>query len=263
MGLLSKLIETAQKRCEENNYAIRKRVLEYDDVMNKQRQLVYNERNQVLEGKDVHEQILKYFDPIVKEIVYKYLDAEGEMDESRLAAFNAELENTILPKGTNLITQDVIYDMSDEKIEEYVYDTLVEQYENKIKRAEEEQINFKETERNLLLRQVDRHWMEHIAAMDQLKKGIGLRGLGQRDPVMEYRREGFDMFDAMVDSIQNTTAMTLAKIDIEAVIERKNMYIQEKLRHVTIRNTDENKSVGRNDPCPCGSGRKYKNCCGK
>ena len=97
----------------------------------------------------------------------------------------------------------------------------------------------------------------------QLKKGIGLRGLGQRDPVMEYRREGFDMFDAMVDSIQNTTAMTLAKIDIEAVIERKNMYIQEKLRHVTIRNTDENKSVGRNDPCPCGSGRKYKNCCGK
>ncbi len=263
MGLLSKLIETAQKRCEENNYAIRKRVLEYDDVMNKQRQLVYAERNQVLEGKDVHEQILKYFDPIVKEIVYKFLDTEDEMDEARITAFNTELENQLLPKGTNLITKDVIYDMSDEKIEEYVYDTLVEQYENKIKRADEEQINFKETERNLLLRQVDRHWMEHIAAMDQLKKGIGLRGLGQRDPVMEYRREGFDMFDAMVDSIQNTTAITLAKIDIEAVIERKNMYIQERLRHVTIRNNDENKSVGRNDPCPCGSGRKYKNCCGK
>ncbi len=263
MGMVSKLIETAQKRCEENNYAIRKRVLEYDDVMNKQRQLVYAERNQVLDGKDIHEQILKYFEPIVSEIVYKYLDAEGEMDASRIAAFNQELENKLLPKGTELITEDVIATKSDEKIEEYVYNTLVEQYEAKIKRAEEEQINFKETERNLLLRQVDRHWMEHIAAMDQLKKGIGLRGLGQRDPVMEYRREGFDMFDAMVDSIQETTAITLAKIDIEAVIERKNMYIQERLRHVTIRNTDENKSVGRNDPCPCGSGRKYKNCCGK
>lgn len=263
MGILSKLIETAQKRCEENNYAIRKRVLEYDDVMNKQRQLVYAERNQVLEGKDVHEQILKYFDPIVKEIVYKYLDAEGEMDEARINAFNAELENKIIVKGTELITREVIADMSDEKIESYVYDTLVKQYEAKIARAEEEHIDFKETERNLLLRQVDRHWMEHIAAMDQLKKGIGLRGLGQRDPVMEYRREGFDMFDAMVDSIQNTTAITLAKLDIEAVIERKNLFIQEQLRHVTVRNNDQNRTVGRNDPCPCGSGRKYKNCCGK
>ncbi|MBO5774229.1 MAG: SEC-C domain-containing protein, partial [Clostridia bacterium] len=164
---------------------------------------------------------------------------------------------------TNLITHQVYEDKSDEKIEEYVYDTLVEQYENKIKKAEAENINFKATERNLLLRQVDSHWMQHIAAMDQLRKGIGLRALAQRDPVIEYRREGMDMFDAMIEDIQNVTAVHLAKIDIDAVIERKNLYIQEMKRHVTVRNNDANKTVGRNDPCPCGSGRKYKNCCGK
>ncbi|MBO5774126.1 MAG: preprotein translocase subunit SecA, partial [Clostridia bacterium] len=263
MGLLSKLIETAQKRCEENNYAVRKRVLEYDDVMNKQRQLIYAERNEVLAGKDVHEQILKYFEPIVAEIVYKYLDAEGEVTDERIEMFNRELEDRILEKGTNLITHQVYEDKSDEKIEEYVYDTLVEQYENKIKKAEAENINFKATERNLLLRQVDAHWMQHIAAMDQLRKGIGLRALAQRDPVIEYRREGMDMFDSMIEDIQNVTAAHLAKIDIDAVIERKNLYIQELKRHVTIRNNDASKVIGRNDPCPCGSGRKYKNCCGK
>jgi len=263
MGLLSKLIETAQKRCEENNYAVRKRVLEYDDVMNKQRQLIYAERNEVLAGKDVHEQILKYFEPIVADIVYKYLDAEGEVSDERIEMFNRELEDTILEKGTNLITHQVYEDKSDEKIEEYVYDTLVEQYENKIKKAAEENINFKATERNLLLRQVDAHWMQHIAAMDQLRKGIGLRALAQRDPVIEYRREGMDMFDEMIEDIQNQTATHLAKIDIDAVIEKKNLYIQELKRHITVRNNDANKTVGRNDPCPCGSGRKYKNCCGK
>ena len=263
MGLLSKLIETAQKRCEENNYAVRKRVLEYDDVMNKQRQLIYTERNEVLAGKDVHEQILKYFEPIVADIVYKYLDAEGEVTDERIEAFNRELEDTILAKGTNLISHEVYEDKSDEKIEEYVYDTLVEQYEAKIKRAEEEGINFRSTERNALLRQVDRHWMDHIAAMDQLRKGIGLRALAQRDPVIEYRREGMDMFDNMIEDIQNRTATMLAKLDVDAIIERKNLYIQEMKRHVTIRNTSPTKTIGRNDPCPCGSGRKYKNCCGK
>ncbi len=263
MGLLSKLIETAQKRCEENNYAIRKRVLEYDDVMNKQRQLIYAERNEVLAGKDVHEQVLKYFEPIVGEIVYKYLDTEDGIDEGRIQAFNAELERTLLEKDTTLITQEVIENMSDEKIESHVLETVKAQYEAKIQKATEEDFNFKATERNLLLRQVDSHWMEHIAAMDQLKKGIGLRGLGQRDPVMEYRREGFDMFDEMIESIQRTTAINLAKANVDAWIERKNMYILEKQRHTTIRNTSPTKNVGRNDPCPCGSGRKYKNCCGK
>ena len=263
MGLLSRLIETAQKRCEENNYAVRKRVLEYDDVMNKQRQLIYTERNEVLAGKDVHEQILKYFEPLVAEIVYKYLDAEGEVTDERIELFNRDLEDNLLARGTNLITHEVYENKSDEKIEEYVYDTLVEQYENKIKRAEEEGIHFKGTERNMLLRQVDRHWMQHIAAMDQLRKGIGLRAIAQRDPVIEYRREGMDMFDQMIDNIQETTAKNLIKIDIEAVIERKNMFVQQMQRHVTVRNTDANKTVGRNDPCPCGSGRKYKNCCGK
>ena len=263
MGILSKLIETAQKRCEENNYAVRKRVLEYDDVMNKQRQLIYSERNEVLDGKDVHEQVLKYFDPIVDDIVYKYLDAEGEVTDERIEMFNRDLEENLLLSGTNLITHEVYENNSDEKIRELVYDTLIEQYEAKIKRAEEEGIDFKANERNVLLRQVDLNWKQHIAAMDHLRKGIGLRALAQRDPVIEYRREGMDMFDQMIDNIQDRTARTLIKVDIEAVIERKNLFLQALQRHVTIRNNDANKNVGRNDPCPCGSGRKYKNCCGK
>ena len=267
MGLFSKLIENAQKRCEENNYAVRKRVLEYDDVMNKQRQLIYSERNEVLADKNVHDQILKYFEPIVAEIVYKYLDAEGEVTDERIDLFNRDLEDNVLERGTNLITHEVYENMSDEKIEEYVYDTVVNQYEAKINRAKELHLDFYATERNMLLRQVDVHWMQHIASMDQLRKGIGLRALAQRDPVIEYRREGMDMFDQMIENIQESTARNLLRVDIDEFVEKVNLLIQsqqqEKKRHETVRNTDPNKTVGRNDPCPCGSGRKYKNCCGK
>lgn len=260
IGALSKAIESAQKRCEENNYAIRKNVLNYDDVMNKQRQLIYEQRDEVLAGKDVHEQILKYFEPIVENICYGFLDKEEEVD---IKAFNTALEQKLLNAGTDIITQDIVENMATEKVVELVYSTACEQYEAKIVRAKEEQIDFRATERNMLLRQVDKHWMRQIEAMDALRKGIGLRGLGQRDPVMEYRREGFEMFDAMVEDIQEKTATLLAKADIEMIIERKNIYLARMQNRITVRNTDPNRTVGRNDPCPCGSGKKYKNCCGR
>ncbi len=260
VGLISKAIESAQKRCEENNYAIRKNVLNYDDVMNKQRQLIYEQRDEVLAGKDVHEQVLKYFEPIAENICYGFLDKEAEVD---IAAFNSALEQKLLNAGTNLITEEIAESMATDKVISLVYETACKQYEEKIARAKEEGIDFGMTERNLLLRQVDRHWMRQLEAMDALRKGIGLRGYGQRDPVMEYRREGFEMFDEMVESIQDTTATMLAKVDIEKVIERKNIYEAQMQRRVVVRNTDPNRTVGRNDPCPCGSGKKYKNCCGK
>ena len=263
ISFLSKQIETAQRRCEENNYAIRKHVLNYDDVMNKQRQLIYSERNAVLDGKDVHEQILKYFEPLALGIVGTFLNYDESEEEVDIPSFNSALELKLLEKGTELITPELLSELSEEKVEDLVLETAIRQYEAKIKKAEENRIDFKRTERNVLLNQVDKQWMNHISNMDALRKGIGLRGYGQKDPVMEYRREGFEMFDAMIETIQDNTAMILAKLDIDAVIERINLYTRAQQRRVTVVNTDKKKQPGRNDPCPCGSGKKYKNCCGR
>ena len=263
VSILSKQIEVAQRRCEENNYAIRKHVLNYDDVMNKQRQLIYAERNAVLDGKDVHEQILKYFEPLALSIVGTFVNYDESEEEVDIASFNSALELKLLEKGTGLITPELLTELSEEKIEELVLETTIKQYEAKVKKAEENRIDFKRTERNVLLNQVDRQWMNHISNMDALRKGIGLRGYGQKDPVMEYRREGFEMFDAMIETIQDNTAMILAKLDVDAAIERINLYTREQQRRVTVVNTEKKKQPGRNDPCPCGSGKKYKNCCGR
>ena len=269
-GILTKQIETAQKRCEENNYAIRKHVLNYDDVMNKQRQLIYAERNEVLNGKDVHEQVLKYFEPVAEEITAQYLDyGEGAMNVD-VEAFNAELERKLLKEGTAFVTETMISEYSAPRIADMIYNETVRQYEEKAARAAEIGLDFKKLERDILLNTVDRHWMAHISNMDILRKGIGLRGYGQRDPVMEYRREGFEMFDAMIEQIQEMTAIRLARFDPDVVmgeIQRR----REQLKNAadsragyrgTIRK-DGKKEPGRNDPCPCGSGKKYKNCCGK
>ena len=263
VSILSRQIEVAQRRCEENNYAIRKHVLNYDDVMNKQRQLIYAERNAVLDGKDVHEQILKYFEPLALSIVGTFVNYDESEEEVDIASFNSALELKLLEKGTGLITPELLTELSEEKIEELVLETTIKQYEAKMKKAEENRIDFKRTERNVLLNQVDKQWMNHISNMDALRKGIGLRGYGQKDPVMEYRREGFEMFDAMIETIQDNTAMILAKLDVDAAIERINLYTREQQRRVTVVNTEKKKQPGRNDPCPCGSGKKYKNCCGR
>ena len=263
VSILSRQIEVAQRRCEENNYAIRKHVLNYDDVMNKQRQLIYAERNAVLDGKDVHEQILKYFEPLALSIVGTFVNYDESEEEVDIASFNSALELKLLEKGTGLITPELLTELSEEKIEELVLETTIKQYEAKMKKAEENRIDFKRTERNVLLNQVDRQWMNHISNMVALRKGIGLRGYGQKDPVMEYRREGFEMFDAMIETIQDNTAMILAKLDVDAAIERINLYTREQQRRVTVVNTEKKKQPGRNDPCPCGSGKKYKNCCGR
>ena len=263
VSILSRQIEVAQRRCEENNYAIRKHVLNYDDVMNKQRQLIYAERNAVLDGKDVHEQILKYFEPLALSIVGTFVNYDESEEEVDIASFNSALELKLLEKGTGLITPELLTELSEEKIEELVLETTIKQYEAKMKKAEENRIDFKRTERNVLLNQVDKQWMNHISNMDALRKGIGLRGYGQKDPVMEYRREGFEMFDTMIETIQDNTAMILAKLDVDAAIERINLYTREQQRRVTVVNTEKKKQPGRNDPCPCGSGKKYKNCCGR
>lgn len=271
MPMLTKQIEGAQKRCEENNYSRRKYVLNYDDVMNKQRQLIYTQRNEVLDGKDVHDQIIKFIEPLCDEIVNQFIDFT-QHDETTVdyTAINNELELKVLDKGTEAVTPELCGHMNIGMVEDKVYELAIQQYEAKISRATQNGIDFADLERVMLLRVVDSYWRNHIDAMDMLRKGIGLRGYGQRDPVMEYRREGFDMFDEMVESIRRTTAIRLLKADVDRVImqiqERKVSQMQREAdaaRRVTYVNRDTNKSVGRNDSCPCGSGRKYKNCCGK
>ncbi|MFW5780179.1 MAG: SEC-C metal-binding domain-containing protein, partial [Bacillota bacterium] len=266
MPIISRQIETAQKRCEDANFERRKYVLNYDDVMNKQRQLIYSQRNEVLKGADVHDQVMKYLPDVVASIVYEYVDfTSGDETSIDYEAFNRALEQRVLLPDTNIITKELCGHLSLERIINTVVEEATRQYEEKMKYAEENGINFKSTERNVLLNQVDKHWMDHIDAMDTLRRGIGLRGLGHKNPVMEYRREGFDMFENMIDSIQKNVVIMLCKLDVNQVVERRNAFIanQNAIKtRVTVRN-DKSTQVGRNAPCPCGSGKKYKMCCGR
>ena len=257
--MLSKQIENAQKRCEDVNFERRKYVLNYDDVMNKQRQLIYTQRNEVLNGADVHEQILKYIEPIVENLVGTYVNFETQ-DETNVdyVAFNKALEQRLLKKDTNIVTPELIGHRSCQRIVDVIHEEAVKQYEEKCAFAKEHNLNFDESERTALLNQVDRHWTEHIDNMETLRRGIGLRGLGQRDPVIEYRREGMDMFDEMIESIQNNVAITLCKAPVESIIERIGI-----LEERENQRTQHRQGVYSNGPCPCGSGKKFKDCCGK
>lgn len=257
--ILSKQIENAQKRCEDANYESRKYVLNYDDVMNKQRQLIYTQRNEVLKGADVHEQVKKYIEPLISDIVAQFVDfSTGDETTVDYEAFNRALEQRVLEPGTAFVDEKLVGHRSYQRIVEEIYDEAVKQYEEKAAYAEENGINFRETERAVLLNQVDKQWMDHIDNMDVLRKGIGLRGLGQKDPVIEYRREGADMFDAMIESIQTNVALKLCKKDVGKAVERRNEYIA----NVTQKK-NQRMGIFSNSPCPCGSGKKYKDCCGK
>lgn len=264
MPIISRQIETAQKRCEDANFERRKYVLNYDDVMNKQRQLIYSQRNDVLQGADVHGQVMKYIPAVIESIIDEYVDfSSGDEKSVDYEALNRALEQRVLKPETNLVTEELCGHLSYNRIVEAVEAEVLKQYEEKMAYAEENGIDFKATERNVLLNQVDKHWMDHIDAMDILRKGIGLRGYGQKDPVLEYRREGFEMFDEMIESIQKSVSIMLCKLDVHQVVERRNAFMayqQAQKSRVTVRN--DSAAIGRNSPCPCGSGKKYKNCCG-
>ncbi len=255
--VLTKLIESAQKRCEEANYERRKYVLNYDDVMNEQRKIIYEERNKVLNGVNVHEQVKKFIEPLISDIIVQHVDfSSGDESTVDYDALNKALEQRVLIGGSGFVTKELVGHRSYQRIVDAVNEEAVRQYDEKMAYAEQNGINFGATERNVLLNTVDKYWMAHIDNMDILRKGIGLRGLGQRDPVIEYRREGADMFDRMIDNIQTNVALILCNIDIEEVVERKNAFMaqqQQKREHRA--------GVFSNDPCPCGSGKKYKDCC--
>lgn len=261
-NMLSKAIEKAQKKIEYNNFGIRKNLLEYDQVMNEQREIIYDERRRVLDGENMRTSVVKMITDKVESIADRCISDDVVSSEWDLQ----ELNSLILP----IIPMEPITDVSQyHKKAELVHDLkekAVKMYE--AKEAEfpnPEQI--RELERVILLKVIDRRWMDHIDDMEQLKQGIGLQAYGQRNPVIEYKMAGYDMFDTMTESIQEDTIRLLMHVQIEQKVER------EEVAKVTGTNKDDSavkapvrreaKKIQRNDPCPCGSGKKYKNCCGR
>ena len=258
-GLLTKQIENAQKKIEYRNFEIRKHVLQYDDVMNKQRELIYSQRRMVLTGKDVKQNIMDMLDTLIEESFPMYCPQGSFPEDWDIEGLSEYYNKIFLPKDIKLFKdvdpEDLVLNTAIESIKSLAYKL----YEQKEKEIESEGQSMREIERILLLRVVDQKWMAHIDEMDQLRQGIGLRAYGQRDPVVEYRREGFDMFEGMIHEIQEDTVSMVYHVKVTS----KPMQ-QEPPKPIVKKTVDsKGNKVGRNSPCPCGSGKKYKNCCGK
>lgn len=257
---ITKAIERAQTKVESNNFGIRKNVLKYDDVMNAQRKVIYTERDKVLDGEDMHESIVA----MIKDIIANAIDTYCQDPKSE----NWEMEalmtylNTFIPEGTLDLTR--LNSYNKKTFTDYVTQKALEVYGEKEESIGKEK--FREIERVILLMVVDRKWMDHIDAMDQLRQGIGLRAFGQQDPVRAYNNEGFEMFEDMNHSIKEDTVRGMFNVQPVEEIERKQVAHEtsatggeEEINKPVVKG----KKIGRNDPCPCGSGKKYKNCCGK
>ncbi len=280
MKTVAKQVEASQRKIELQNFSIRKTVLQFDDVMNKQREIIYSERNKVLDGEPVHDQILKMFPDIVAKSVYKIISDEKPYYEWDLAALNKELENGLLDKDSNTITEDFVEGCDTKDVIEKVLDIVLKKFEERHKEVEEIGINFEDIERNVLLRMVDINWMSQIEDMQIMKDEILARQFGQQDPVLAYKKEGFDMFDAMIEKIRESTCKILLNARIrqepqapapepakifftgkELTPEERAAQKQKQKLQVQKTVYNDKPKAGRNDPCPCGSGKKYKNCC--
>ena len=262
----SRSVETAQKRVEGHNFSIRKQVVEYDNVLNRQREEVYKERNRIIDGEDVHEKILEMIKEVVDQTVYEY-DNDKQPEEVDQDAFNAELERRMLEPGTTFITTETLTKYSSRELAEEIYSLAVERYEKKKKETEDQGADFSKVERHFLLNIMDRKWIDHIDDMDMLRQGVGLRAYGNKNPITVYQQEGYDMFEDMITAMRRDVANVLMSVKIQvgprpAPLPKRNI---PKPNATAPQGTvvNKGKQIGRNDPCPCGSGKKYKNCCGK
>lgn len=310
-GMLSKSIENAQKRVEGRNFSIRKYVLQYDNVMNKQREIIYGERKKVLFGENLRSYIMNMMEELVNEVVDPVVIASRYPEEWELFRVDSGLQNICARFQGLSYTPEEVLEMTEEKLKEDILNRFEVLYQEKEQEIGEERM--RELERMILIRVVDNKWMDHIDAMDQLKSGIGLRALGQQDPAAAYANEGFDMFELMVQSIKEDTVKFCFNVTVHTNTERKEVLrgeLSRKDEFVDQGGTDgsgalamggvpfaqpapmeaqwppqggeipaapvvpprsnkpqtyqrEMPKVGRNDACPCGSGKKYKNCCGK
>ena len=263
--LLSNSIESAQGRVEDRNFSIRKNVLEYDDVMNKQREIIYKQRNQVLDGEDIKGKIRNMVAETIKEDVSRYITDDVVHDNWDLKGLREYYLGWVL-KGDDLIfSVDELGETSYEAIEQFIINRANEILDAKEAKYTPEKM--REIERIVLLRTVDEHWMDHIDAMEDLKQGIGLRGYGQHNPVVEYRNEGTDMFNAMIDSVRRETSKKMLLVEYKTSEEVKREKVAEESATSDDGSLDKTVRgkgvVSKNALCPCGSGKKYKRCCGK
>ena len=267
LRLITNIAERSQRRVEDRNFSSRKHTLQYDDVMNAQRDKIYAERNKVLDGLDVHEQIKKMCESVAAEILTAYVDYTKDYEDWDYEGMNRALEDNILEDGTDLMNTDVFRENDLDGAVQIVMDKALAQYDKKIEEAKQcdPPIDYFEVERVTMLRIVDRKWIEHLDNMQRLKEGVGLQAYGQRDPVVVYRRDGADMFNSMVDEIHREVVRVLMKSKVTRQVERK-VRVAEKATNaepVTKTVVRSGIKVGRNDQCPCGSGDKYKHCCSK
>ncbi|MBQ2717107.1 MAG: preprotein translocase subunit SecA [Clostridia bacterium] len=264
--MLARAIENAQRTIEGQNFGRRKHVIQYDDVMNTQRMVIYKERMKVLKGEDVHEDIVKLIPEYVEGVVHEGIDDPSKPKTWDAEKLNQALETKVLPIGTNFVSQDDLTKWDFDFLISKCVDKAVEYYEQKVADYKEKGIDFTEFERYLFLKTVDRKWIDHIDAMDKLKRGISLRGYANEDPVIAYKREGLEMFDELTSSIREEVVRLLIKAEIRTEAPKP---VQQQQKTMTYGAENQggpaksDKSVGRNDPCPCGSGKKYKNCCGR
>ena len=261
MSILTKQIEGAQKRVESHNFDIRKNVLQYDDVMNKQREIIYGQRRRVLMGEDIHDSIEDMIRETVEARLALCVPPASKPDTWDLAGLYTELQQITGEDYTGQLHGISSREELAEKAQELVRKTY-DKRESDIAAAG---ANMREVERVMLLRAVDSHWMDHIDAMDQLRQGIGLQAIAQKDPVVAYRNAGFDMFDEMVVGIRERTVRTLFHVSVRTAPQKREQLAKpsETMGDTKPQPKRADKKPGRNDPCPCGSGKKYKNCCGR
>ncbi len=270
-SLLSSQIENAQKRVESRNYGIRKTVLQFDDVMNQQREVIYSQRREVLMGEDMHANILSMRQALLDEALPRFCAGEDDSDNWDVKGLGDYLEHLFLKSGTVEALYGPAKDVNRKSFEGMITEAADEFYAEREKMIAEVGIDMREFERVVLLSAVDRRWMDHIDAMDQLREGIGLRAYGQRDPIVEYKHEGYAMFEEMTHLIQEDT---LRRLCFATLVKQPPQPPKEEERKLVASHGGESASaakqparadvkVGRNDPCPCGSGKKYKECCGK
>ena len=264
--LLSRSIENAQRTIEGRNFGIRKHIIQYDDVMNIQRTVMYGERMKVLKGEDVHQDVLNLIPDFVTEIITSNVNKGHDPSAWDIEKLNKALEDKALPKDSGFITEDIVNNWDYNYIVNQTIDEVINRYEEKIAAYREEGIDYNEFERFIFLKVVDNKWIDHIDAMDRLKRGISLRGYANEDPVIAYKKEGLEMFEEMTKSIQDEVVAILLKSEIKKVPqkeENKDLVENGGSRESSNEPIVKAKTVGRNDPCPCGSGLKFKNCCGR
>ena len=264
---LSKAIENAQTSVESRNFQYRKSTLEYDDVMNKQREIIYGQRKQVLDGMDIKQTVLNMLrSSIESQVAFAFGEHDKTDDEHRADALKS-CEGTYFPRGA--VDANSLSGLSADDLTDRFYEAAEKYYE--AKEAAVTSPIMRELERVVLLRVVDEYWMDHIDAMDDLKQGVRLQGYGNNNPVDVYKRESLDMFEEMVSAIQDETVRRLYSVRLKKDEEVK----RERVAKATVENVGgdgttpkkqpvkKTVKIGRNDPCPCGSGKKYKQCCGR